>query len=262
MQHTPHGIRRRRAHWTAALVTLVALGAACFRGATTGPVTHGSGHAVLFIGNSLTYENNLPAMVERLGAEAGDSIDAWTAAEPNFALIDHYTGGRTVSAIQGYPWEYVILQQGPSTLDVSRDTLILATQLLDPYIRQAGAQTALFMVWPDVSRAAFFDQCRDNYRAAAQAVGGVFMPAGEAWRAVWATDPAIGLYGSDGYHPSPVGSFVAALEIFERITGIDARTLTVASLKASGLPGNTPDDVARRIQEAVHATNLKYPARD
>ncbi len=239
-----------------------ALASACIGGAPTGPAaTHHPGHPVLFIGNSLTDANDMPGMVAQLGAQAGDSIDAWYLALPDYALIDHYTSGSAIVTIQSYLWEYVVLQQGPSTLPVSRDTLVLATRLLDPYIKAVGAKTALFMVWPDVTRAAYFDDCRDSYRAAAQAVGGVFMPAGEAWRALWATDPAAGLYGADGYHPSQMGSFVAAMEIFERITGKDVRDLSVAQLRASGLPGDASDELARHAQAAVHTANVTYPAR-
>ena len=32
-------------------------------------------------------------------------------------------------------------------------------------------------------------------------------------------DPALSLYGPDGFHPSPTGSYLAALVMFERITG-------------------------------------------
>ena len=39
--------------------------------------THVGGHSVLFIGNSLTYTNDLPAVLAQIAKQSGDTIDAW-----------------------------------------------------------------------------------------------------------------------------------------------------------------------------------------
>lgn len=220
-----------------------------------------SSHPVLFIGNSLTYTNDLPGVVAAIAEQAGDTIDAWSLTAPDVALIDHYYSGEAAKAIKSYRWEYVVLQQGPSTVSINRDTLVLGAQLLDPLIRSVGAEPALYMVWPDASRQAFFDACRDSYRQAAQTVNGVFMPAGEAWRAVWAKAPSLALYGNDGFHPSPLGTYVAALAIFERITGRDARNLPPIAIRSNGSKIDLPEGTVRLIQEAVHEANQQHPAR-
>jgi len=243
-------------------LSLLAATSACLKPPTEFGGTHKpSSHPVLFIGNSLTYTNNLPGVVAALAEQAGDTIDAWSLASSNAALIDHYHSGEAASAIKSYQWEYVVLQQGPSTVAINRDTLVLAAQLFDPLIRSVGARPALFMVWPDNSREAYFDDCRESYRLAAQAVGGVFMPAGEAWRAVWAKMPSLALYGSDGFHPSQLGTYVAALEIFERITGRDARTLPPIAIRDNGSAIDLPEATVRLIHEAVHEANQQHPAR-
>lgn len=240
----------------------MATASACQKGPTQFGGTHKpSNHPVLFIGNSLTYTNNLPGVVAALAEQAGDTIDAWSLALPDIALIDFHHSGQAAAAIKSYEWEYVILQQGPSSVSVNRDTLILGAQLLEPAIRSVGAEPALFMVWPDASRLAFFDAVRESYRQAAQAVNGVFMPAGEAWRAVWAKDPFLALYGGDGYHPSRLGTYVAALAIFERITGRDARMLPPVAISDNGATLGLPEATVRLIQEAVHEANQQYPAR-
>ncbi len=58
-----------------------------------------------------------------------------------------------------------------------------------------------------------------RYAHAAQDVGGLLVPVGEAWRAAWRRDESLGLYGADGFHPSPIGTYLAALVFFERLTG-------------------------------------------
>ena len=179
-------------------------------------------------------------------------------ARPNLALIDHVNGkSDAMNAIQSGGWDYVVLQQGPSALPASRDTLILAARMLDPEIRRAGARSALLMVWPESARFTVFDDVRDSYLLAAQEVGGVFLPVGEAWRAAWALDPELALYGSDGYHPSPLGTYVAALVVYEGITGHDARLLPDEAVVA-GARLSLPPSTVQLLQQAAHETVLRF----
>jgi len=209
-------------------------------------------YRVLFIGNSLTYFNDLPGTVSQLAA---------SVAGPNLALIDHVNGkSNAVEVIQTGDWDYVVLQQGPSSLDLSRDTLILATRLLDPYIRAAGGRSALLMVWPESSRFEFFDEVRVSYQLAAQEVNGLFLPAGEAWLAAWAVDPQLPLYGADGYHPSELGTYLAALVVYEGITGHDARSLPVEAIVAGQKLGVPPARV-RLLQGAAHEAVARFAGR-
>ena len=49
-------------------------------------------------------------------------------------------------------------------------------------------------------------------------LGGVF-PAGQAWVSALSHDPSLPIYGTDGYHPAPLGTYLAALVVYEGITG-------------------------------------------
>ncbi len=174
---------------------------------------------VLFIGNSLTSMNNVPALVEQL-SETGDvRVRTSSVTRNDFSLDDHWAQGDAVRAITRGGWAYVVLQQGPSALPASRVQLRAATKQFDEVIRQAGARTALYMVWPSETRARDFDAVRESYALAARDVGGVFLPAGEAWRAAWRRDPQLPLYASDRFHPTVQGSYAAALVIAQRLTG-------------------------------------------
>lgn len=246
-----------------AALAVAASAAACQKsptGAVGGQHTP-SGHPVLFIGNSLTYVNDLPGNVAAIARQAGDTIDAWYVAFPDYAIIDHINSGTALNAIKNYRWEYVVLQQGPSTVGVNRDSLILWTKMIEPNIRAVGATPALYQVWPDYTRKAFFDACRMSYQMAAQAVNGVFMPAGAAWQIAWARDSTLPLYGGDGYHPSKLGTYLASLAIFERITGRDARALPAVAVDAYGTALDVPAATVRLLQDAAHEANTTYPAR-
>jgi hypothetical protein len=75
------------------------------------------------------------------------------------------------------------------------------------------------MVWPSSSRRKDFDGVSESYTRAAALIDGVLFPMGEAWRAAWRRDPTLALFGPDGFHPSRLGSSLAALVIFNQLTG-------------------------------------------
>ncbi len=218
----------------------------------------GGGFHVLFIGNSLTYTNDLPNTVSQIAALAGDTIRTRAVALPDYALIDHVKGGSdAVAVIKGERWNFVVLQQGPSAQQLGRDTLVLATQLFDPFIKAAGATSAQFMTWPASNRLTAFDSVLTSSQIAAQAVGGVVFPAGKAWTIAWAADKTLALYGPDGYHPSELGTFLSALVIYEGVTRHDARLLPARAF-AGGREISVPAASIRVLQQAAHEAVVGY----
>ena len=174
---------------------------------------------LLFIGNSLTYENDLPGMVCLLARSAGRPLVCESVARPDYGLEDHWRDGEARKAIAAGRWDIVVLQQGPSALPESRRVLIDYTRRFDAEIKKAGARTALYLVWPSRARRGDFEAVSRSYRAAAQAVGATLLPVGEAWRAAWALDDGLPLYQADGFHPSDAGTYLAALVAYRHLFG-------------------------------------------
>ncbi|MEO8334119.1 MAG: hypothetical protein ABI664_04050 [bacterium] len=227
-------------------------------GASLEPLPPG-GFQVLFIGNSLTYTNDLPGTISALASSVGDTIRVRSVALPDFALIDHVNGGsNAVDVIRSQKWSMVVLQQGPSTLPVNRDTLVLATQKFDPFIKAAGARSGAFMTWPSSDRPGDFERVLGSSQLAAKTVGGVLLPAGQAWLAAWAKDAQLPLYGPDGFHPGELGTYLAALVIYEGITGHDARLLPSRAVVA-GRELNMSAATVRMLQTVAHETVVAYP---
>ena len=201
----------RRVLLAPAIILVLAL--ACAGGAA-----HGAPQVrVLFLGNSLTAANDLPAVVASLSHGA---IAYRTVAPGGVSLEDHwnFTGAR--DALDDGPWDYVVLQQGPSTLPESALNLREWTMRWADAIRARHARPAVYEVWPDSAfgvRLSFPAVVR-SYRAAADAGHAVFLPAGEAWQAAWRRNTRLALYGPDGFHPSKLGTTLAALVITARLT--------------------------------------------
>ena len=182
---------------------------------------------ILFIGNSLTYVNDLPSLVQSLGRNNPDrTVTVGSVAFPNYSLVDHWDRGDAQRAIANGPWDYVVLQQGPSALPESRAVLVEYAGKFAEEIRRAGARPAIYMVWPELDRAGDWDAVSASYAAAASAVDGVLLPGGEAIRSAYNADQSIPLFQGDNFHPAFAGSYAVALTMYARLTGESPLGLT------------------------------------
>lgn len=170
---------------------------------------------ILFVGNSLTYANDLPGMVKALADSAGISgVQTAQVAKPDYALEDHWADGQATRVIEPGGWHWVVMQQGPSAVLANRANLRQWVATFSTLIRSKGGEPALYQVWPQLVNFSDFNASAESYRLAALDVNGLLLAAGNAWRAAWAHDPDLPLYAADGLHPSVQGSYLAALTIF------------------------------------------------
>lgn len=209
---------------------------------------------VLFIGNSLTYTNDLPGMFTAVAQQAGRTdVRAAGVAFADFALEDHWAEGTALSSLAKNRWEYVVMQQGSSALPASQSNLRTWSLQFDPKIRAAGATPVMYMVWPTIDRTFDFPAVRDSYTNAAFAVDGILAPAGDAWVASGTLDA---LYSADGLHPTVAGTYLAAIVLLERMTGIRPELLPLS------IPGSAiGSDQVRALQRAARTALDRNPAR-
>jgi hypothetical protein len=216
--------------------------------------------SILFIGNSLTYANDLPAMVRALAQADGRTMAVGMVAEPNLAVVDHTTGSSTApDEIARGSWDVVVLQQGPTPAGMCRDTLVIAAMRLDRLIRGAGGRAALWVPWPRRPPVTGLDQALESATLAARAVGGAVVPIGIAWRNALAADPSLPLYGSDGYHPLPAGSLLGALTVYDRIVGRDVRAIRADAIRAIVSQGLGVGQIDI-LTAAAHDASVSLPA--
>ena len=104
---------------------------------------------VLFVGNSLTHTNDLPAVVAMLARKGGTAIEYETIAPGGFSLEDHWNAGDVPAAIATDKWDAVVMQQGPSALPESQVNLREWAARLADLAREHGTRPALFTVWPE-----------------------------------------------------------------------------------------------------------------
>lgn len=255
-----------------------------------------SGHAtestplkVLFIGNSYTGVNDLPAMVASL-SEAGRSrkIEADRHLVGGCTLERHVKETGALQKIREQAWEVVVLQEQSLRPVVDRDRMFEFARTLDAEIGRRGAQTVFYLTWarqhiPDmqeganpiespeytkmmfeISGAAKSMDCAtwceqheaglqggldEAYLAVAEQLGAKVSPVGVAWKKALAADPPFVLHRPDKSHPNPTGTYLAACVFYA----------TLLDKCPVGLPGkiemngkllvDLSEEQSRRLQE-------------
>lgn len=167
---------------------------------------------MLFIGNSYTFYNDLPDLLERIAREAGKgrTIEASMEVGSGYSLSTHWAASDALRRIRTRQWDYVVLQessQGP----------IEAFARFEEYagrfaaeIRAAGSTPLLFVTWAPEFMADSQAAITAAYRSVGRAVDARLAPVGPAWQAAHAAPPALQLFDADGTHPAPLGSYLAA----------------------------------------------------
>jgi hypothetical protein len=214
---------------------------------------------VLFVGNSLTYVNNLPEIVAQLAKSAKQrKLSFKMIAYPNFSLEDHWNKGEVQKVLAKEKWDYVVMQQGPSAFADGRKVLIdYAKKFAEP-IARAGAKPAFYMVWSSSDRLGDFAGVSQTYSLAAKEVGGLFLPAGEAWLEAWKLDPKIELYDSDRFHPNQAGSYLAALVIYQQLYKQSPIGLSSRFRLSFEEEIHLSENQAEVLQKAAAETNRKH----
>jgi hypothetical protein len=236
------------------LVTAALLASLACSGSGTGPDFDDDDvdARILFIGNSLTYTHDVPRLVRTIAGRLDRDVAAVSIALPNYALEDHWNDG-VAAEIRRLKPDFVVMQQGPSSLAESREQLVHWTKRLAEVIREVDAVPALYMVWPDDSRGFAFPAVEASYAAAEQEVDGVLLPAGTTWLMAWERDEGIALYGDDGFHPSYLGALAAAYTIYAGLFDVAPATLPA-------LDDNVSAARIALLRDAVAASLQKWAA--
>ncbi len=166
---------------------------------------------ILFVGNSLTYTNDLPFLLKELAEQDLVDITYTAFLLPNYALEDHLNKGIIQREIETGNYDVVVAQQGPSALPESQVLLMRDAKILADLCKKSGhTRLALYMVWPSISRSFDLDNVIYSYTQAAQQTESLLCPAGLAWKYA----PDLPLYSPDNFHPSLAGSVLAAFTIY------------------------------------------------
>ena len=165
---------------------------------------------ILFVGNSLTYTNDLPSLVTDKAAKKNVIVQTEMLALPNYALTDHWNEGKLQDMLEIKHYDFVVVQQGPSSQEEGRVMLLDAGKKLENVCSNQNSKLVFFMVWPAYPNFYNFDNVIKNYTNAAIAANAILCPVGTAWKKYIDETGDLSYYGPDQFHPSLKGSKVAA----------------------------------------------------
>ena len=192
---------------------------------------------VLFLGNSYTYVNNLPNLIDQLAISAGNDLIYDSNTPGGYTFQGHSTNATSLNKIASNQWDYVVLQeqsQIPSfpPSQVATDCYPYAAILNDSILSNNPCTEPLFyMTWGrkngDASNCAFYpplctyagmqDRLKTSYMELATNNNASVAPVGVAWEMVRNLYPSIELYSPDESHPSLAGSYLAACVFYSSI---------------------------------------------
>ncbi len=182
---------------------------------------------ILFVGNSYTFQNDLPQTLEEMLNESGYQAEIEMQANPAWSLLKHAQSEYAIDKIKSRRWDYVILQEQSviPALSKSRKTKMI------PAVRQLSSlnkgTTILFMTWGRKNGFKNFnfnkfedmqEKLTQGYIEVARQFQLPVAPVGEAFKEARQQKPFFPLWNADGSHPSISGSYLSACVFFSLIT--------------------------------------------
>jgi len=246
---------RRALTLLCAVVIALAIGA-CAPAVGCGERTDGC-LRVLFIGNSYTQVNDLPATFAALARAGGHRVEVGMAAEGGQTLLGHTTSSNTQSQLVPNQWDVVVLQEQSQipSLTWSRDSeMAPGAQSLVTEIRGLGARPLFFSTWAHrdgwpangMDEATMQAAIDASYLGLGRQLGVGVVPVGEAWTAASGAS-TIGLWQDDGSHPTAAGTFLAAAVFYAALYAEDPVTASQGSGAPSVGGASTLAGVARDV---------------
>ncbi len=220
---------------------------------------------VLFVGNSITYYNDMPFTVEAIANSKGDAAKVFMHAPGGTGFMHHVDNPALFDLIRQGSWDYVVLQPGSSesiaasaTVEESLERIRL---LQDSIYRYSPCAKTLFYqipygVWGSSPEDLetynnTIDKILENVSYWSDSTWSFFAPAGEAIRTAWNQDQSIMFWGSTGnVHPNERGSYIIACVFYATI-------FQKPSLGTNVVGSLSPDD-AQAYQQLADTTVLNH----
>lgn len=219
---------------------------------------------ILWIGNSFTFFNDVPKMVEDMAKLNKIPVSTTRILKGGESFKGHLQNPELIRQLEKGGWDYVVMQEFSSTPAYS--TKFIAENIF-PYAAEIDSlakkyspevETIYYMTWghkngnirqTDYPLDDTYDLMQDRiittYIDLAYENGGTVAPVGIAWRNIRDKYPEIELYIDDNFHPSLEGSYLAALTLLG----------TIIKSEFIPIPPNSMDEETAVIlyKEAINA---------
>ena len=172
--------------------------------------------SILFIGNSHTYYNDMPLMVQRRAIDAGYDCRVVMIAHGGWFLEQHVAEPDVRFNILHGHYDYVVLQEHAHPFGPEAKFREAAATLCQ-WIREAGSTPVIYETWARKDEMGKQAEMNAAHERIAGETGALLAPVGQHWWEHIGRFPGIDMYAQDGAHASPAGSDFAAGHIWEVI---------------------------------------------
>ena len=186
---------------------------------------------ILFIGNSLTYVGNTPAVFAALTEKGPNPVATEMIVEGGATLSQRVKDGSVARALAGRHYFAVILQErggdllcsfGPESCTESRQAIKELTTLA----RANGAKVALLGTYQSIPQMSV--ALVQSESEAANEAGIPYIEISEKLRALQVKLPGPQWFAPDGMHPGPSLALLNAIAIFETLYGSPPQATTLS----------------------------------
>lgn len=204
---------------------------------------------ILFVGNSLTYRNDMPGMFYELAEEGGheiyiESLCIGGCSLEKWSNRNTKPGSSFYKKLNEQNWDYVVLQDQSTRALNKPSSFKKAVKKLSKLIHENGAEVVLNMTWAHESGAGIYTKKRGlTQKKFQKKVYELYTEAGEKNDALVANtgvafwrcrnNKEIDLY-KDVRHPSVEGSYLSACTLYATIFQEDIPALNLKISKKTG----------------------------
>lgn len=168
---------------------------------------------VLFVGNSYTNWHNLAQIVSLISDQAETKLVTNQVLVGGARLKEHWLGERglkTKEMIKDGEYDIVVLQEQSLGAIIEADSLRKYAKLLCDFIKESGAKPYLYETWAREKVPQYQETINQVYTDVARINQAIVVPVGKTWERAKQLRPTIGLYHTDGSHPSVLGTYLTA----------------------------------------------------
>ena len=179
---------------------------------------------VLFVGNSLTFYNDLPGLVQQMSAREERPLEVQSVTSAYASLQWHWAMGKPQELLAQGKWDYVVLQEFSRRPVTDPQNSAKYFELFAAEARQAGAKPLIFQNWTRAGHDSEYAAMLATYQTVKAQTGGAIVPIGAAWLMCAQEHPEITLF-LDDRHPTDEGTYLAACVLYGAIYGKDPTAL-------------------------------------
>jgi hypothetical protein len=208
--------------WSATCVWPLAASMVCYAGHKH-PLASNAPDAtrILFVGNSLTYTENVPGvfawMLAKMRPAEHFDVEAYTW--PDSTLKQH-SEREVVRKLLKERRDYIIVQEHSSAeLLKGKDRFEASLKSFLSLIGDEHARPVVIMTWADRDRLKTRIYISWIYRQTCRELHVAMVPLGDLFYYVQKTNPQIDLYQKDGHHPGTAGAYLYALALYAQLFG-------------------------------------------